>query len=148
MKKISSVVAFPLLVCLVLLSCENISYEWVKYHDDNDGNYFFYKKGKVDKGGGKHIVRVWGKEVYSAKGREVEIRSRAKDGLSSAGYDKLSYKKCLYEIDCSKQKISILAIIHYGADDEELYSGGTHQRNWYDIKPDSTSGHLQKEVCK
>ena len=86
MKKIRSAIILAFVVFLLLVSCDNISYKWVKYHDDNDGNAYFYKKGKVDKDGYKHIVQVWDKEVYSVKGRDAEIESRTKDGLSSKGY--------------------------------------------------------------
>ena len=109
---------------------------------------YFYKKGDVGQNGDKYLVQVWGKEVYSIKGRKDELQSRAKDGLSNAGYDKLSYKKCLYEIDCRKKKISILTIIHYNTDKKELYSGGSDVRRWFDIEPGSPGDRLQKEVCK
>ena len=148
MKKISSVMILALMLSLLLVSCDSISYKWVKYHDDKDDNAYFYKKGKVDKDGYKHIVQVWGKEVYSPRGRDAEIESRTKDGLTSKGYRKLSYKKCLYEIDCSRLKISTLSIKHYDADDKELYSGGTDERSWYDIQPDSPGNRLRQEVCK
>ena len=148
MKKISSVMILAMMLSLLLVSCDSISYKWVKYHDDNDGNAYFYKKGKVDKDGYKHIVQVWSKEVYSPRGRDAEIESRTKDGLTSKGYRKLSYKKCLYEIDCSRLKISTLSIRHYDTDDEELYTGGTDERNWYDIQPDSPGNRLRQEVCK
>lgn len=135
-------------VLLLYVSCDKISYEWVKYHDDNEGNAFFYKKGKTTKDGDRHIAQAWGKEVYSAKGKEKELQSRIKDGLSNQGYDKLSYKKCLYEIDCREQKISILSISHYNSDDKILYSGGSDIRRWFEIETNSTSDHLRREVCK
>ena len=148
MKKISSVLILAMMVSLLLVNCDSISYKWVKYHDDNDGNAYFYKKGKVDKDGYKHIVQAWSKEVYSQRGRDAEIESRTKDGLTSKGYRKLSYKKCLYEIDCSRLKISTLSIKRFDTDDKELYSGGTGERNWYDIQPDSPGNRLRQEVCK
>jgi len=148
MKRISLVVSLLFVVLFLFVSCGKISYEWVQYRKNKDENVYFYKMGDVRKGGPAHFVQVWGKEVYSQKGREDEIQSRTKDGLSNAGYDKLSYKKCLYEIDCNKQKISILSISHYNADNKELYASGSNVSKWFDIEPDSTSEHLQKEVCK
>mgnify|MGYP001769477401 FL=1 len=148
MKRIIFVFSLLLVVLFLCVSCGKISYEWVKYRTDQDGNVYFYKMGDVRKDGPVHFVQVWGKEVYSQKGRENEIQSRAKDGLSNAGYDKLSYKKCLYDIDCNKQKISILSISHYNTEDQELYAGGSHVSKWFDIEPNSTGDHLQKEVCK
>jgi len=34
--------------------------------------------GDVRKGGPAHFVQVWGKEVYSQKGREAEIQIKLK----------------------------------------------------------------------
>ena len=148
MKIIRWVVVVLFTVLLLFVSCDKISYEWVKYHDDNEGNAYFYKKGKTTKDGDRHIVQAWVKEVYSTKGKEKELQSRINDGLSNQGYDKLSYKKCLYEIDCRKQRISILSISHYSTEDKILYSGGSDIRRWFDIEANSTGDHLQKEVCK
>jgi hypothetical protein len=119
----------------------------VKYKDDNEGNIYLYNKENIAKYCGNYMVQVWGKEAYSDKGRTKELQSRTKDGLSTEKYDKLLQKNILYEIDCKKQMISILAIIHYDTNGKALYSGGTLERKWFDIKPDSTEANLQKEVC-
>lgn len=148
MKRISLVIALLFAGIFLFVSCEKISYEWMKYDDDQDGNVFFYKKGDVQKDGEKHIVQVWGKEVYSEKGRKDELQSRVKDGLSNAGYDQLLYKKCLYEINCRQKKISILTIYHYNTDGKELYAGGSNVRKWFDIETGSTGDKLHAEVCR
>lgn len=148
MKRLYAAAALLFAFFLLCAGCGKISYEWVKYKDDPDGNAFFYKLGDVKKEGLNHLVQVWGKEVYSSKGREAELRMRAKDGLKNTGYDQLAYKKCLYEIDCRKQKISILAIRHYGTDEKELYSDESQVRRWLDIELGSTGDDLQKAVCR
>jgi hypothetical protein len=147
MKKIGSVIFLLVLVLFLLASCDNSSSDWVKYKDDNEGNIYLYNKENIAKDCGNYMVQVWGKQVYSNIGREKEIQSRTKDKLSTKGYDKLLQKNVLYEIDCKKQMISILAIIHYDTNGKALYSGGTLERKWFDIKPDSTEANLQKEVC-
>jgi hypothetical protein len=147
MKKIGSVIFLLVLVFFLLASCENSSSDWVKYKDDNDGNIYSYNKENIAKDSGNYMVQVWEKQAYSDIGREKEIQSRKKDELSIKGYDKLLQKNVLYEIDCKKHMISVLAIIHYDTDGKALYSGGTLERKWLDIKPDSTGEALQKEVC-
>jgi hypothetical protein len=147
MKKIGSVISLSFLVLFLLAGCENSSSDWVKYKDDNDGNIYSYNKENIAKDSGNYMVQVWGKEGYSDKGRMKELQSRTKDGLSTERYEKLLQKNILYEIDCKKQMISILAIIHYDTDGKALYSGGTLERKWFNIKPDSTEWNLQKEVC-
>ncbi len=148
MKILRPALCLLLIVIVMLAGCEKVSYEWLKYKDDQTGNAYFYKKGDVEKSTDKYVVQVWGKEVYSNQGREHELQSRAKDGLSNAGYDRLSYKRCLYEIDCQRKKISILTIFHYDTDGKELYAGGSDLRRWFDIEPGSTGDDLQKQVCR
>lgn len=148
MRKISSVIFLLFLVLLLIVSCEKSSSEWVEYKNDNDGNVYSYNKGNIKKEGRNNTVQVWGKQVYSDVGRTIELQSRIKDGLSIEGYDKLSSKTCMYEIDCQKQSISVLSISHYDKDGKVLYSGAdTSEKKWFDIKPDSTGDALQKEVC-
>ena len=75
MKRISFVFSLLFVVLFLFVSCGKISYEWVQYRNDKDGNVYFYKMGDVRKDGPAHFVQVWGKEVYSQKGREDEIQT-------------------------------------------------------------------------
>lgn len=144
MKKI----IFLLLALLVIAGCESGSEDWVKYRQDADGNAYLYNSADLKKDFANQTVQIWAREIYSDTGRTVELQSRIKDGLSVDGYQNLSYKTCLYEIDCRENKISVLSIGHYDHDGKAIYEGAeTHEKTWFDIKPDSTSGTLQREVC-
>lgn len=148
MKAIRLIISSSLMILFLFAGCENGSSDWVKYKDDIEGNIYLYKKVKIGNNSTNQMVQVWGKQVYSDKGKEKELQSRTKDELSIKGYDNLSSKKCLYEIDCRKNRIRMLSIIHYGKGEKVLYSGGNaEEKKWFDIKPDSTSGTLSKEVC-
>ena len=56
MKKIISFVSLLFVVLLLCVSCGKISYEWVQYRNDKDGNVYFYKIGDVRKDGPTHFV--------------------------------------------------------------------------------------------
>lgn len=148
MKKIISVISLLFLVLFLVAGCENSSSDWVKYKTDKDGNVYSYNKGDIKVDPANNTVNVFAKEIYSDVGKTIELQSRIKDGLSIEKYDKLSYKTCLYEIDCKKQSIAILIISHYDQDGKIIYSGGeTKEKKWFDIEPDSTGDALQKAVC-
>jgi hypothetical protein len=104
MKIISSFIFLSFIVLFLLVSNVNSSSDWVKYIVDKDGNVHSYRKGDIKKDGGKYIVQVWDKTVYSYKSKEKEIQLRKESGLSTEGYDKLSNKNILTEIDCNKKR--------------------------------------------
>lgn len=144
MKKI----IFLLLALLVIAGCESGSEDWVKFRQDADGNDYLYNRSNLKKDSANQTVQVWAKEIYSDTGKTVELQARIKDGLSIDGYKNLAFKICLYEIDCRGNRISLLSIAHYDHDGKAIYEGAeTREKTWFDIKPDSTSGALQREVC-
>ena len=148
MKSIRSVIFLSLIFVLLFTGCEKGSSDWVKYHEDDDGNVYLYDKHKVQADVANKTVEVWAKQIYSDTGRTIELQSRIKDGLSIEGYDKLTHKICRYEIDCGKKGITILSIGHFDRDGKSLYFGvDKGEKKMFDIKPDSTAAALQKEVC-
>ena len=148
MKKIISVISLLLSVLFLIAGCENSSSDWVKYKTDKDGNVYSYSKGSMKVDSANNSVQVLAKEIYSDVGKTIELQSRIKDGLSVKEYGTLSSKTCLYEIDCKKGSIAVLAISHYDKDNKVIYAGGkTKEKKWFEIQPDSTGDALQKAVC-
>jgi len=147
MKKISSVFSLLFLIPFLLVSCEKSSSDWVEYMKDNDGNVFSYKKVNIQKDGDNNIVQVWEKEVYSDKGKEKEIQSITKLGLSTERYNKLSELNYLSEIDCKKRMGRTLNIVRYDTNGQTLESGNVNGK-WDYIIPDSNGDTVFKEVCK
>jgi hypothetical protein len=156
MKNISSFISLSFLFLLLLVSCVNREShlvksgdynDWVKYNRDNDGNAYSYKKGNIDKDEGKYIVQIWIKKVYSKKGREKEIQSRIKDGLSTKGYDKLSHIVSLGDIDCNKRMKQTLSLTRYDMDNKVLNSWN-YDRKWEYMISNSNGDNVRKIVCK
>ena len=156
MKKISLFVSLSFLVLFLLVGCVKreahlVKYgddnDWVKYNRDNYRNAYSYKKLNIKKDGGNYIVQVLVKKVLSDKGREKEIQSRIKDGLSTEGYDKLSYIVSLGDIDCNKRMKQTLSLTRYDTDNKVLNSWN-YDRKWEYIVPESQGDKLRKKVCE
>jgi hypothetical protein len=156
-KNICSVISLLFLLLLVgcVSSSSNLvksedSNDWVKFMNDDDGNVYSYKKVNIDKNGKNYIVQVWEKQIYSNEGREKEIQSRIKDGLSIEGYNKLSEQRILFAIDCKKRRDQGLSLIQYDKDGNVLFSYDidTNKRKWSYVTPDSYDEIVLKEVCK
>ena len=127
---------------------ENSSVDWVNYSSDNYGNVYSYKMGNIQNNGGKYIVQVWEKEVYSDKGEEELIQKMTKNGLSTEGYNKLKETMSLYEIDCNKKMKNISSITDYDMEGKVLLSYSYDKKEWGFIVPDSKVDSFRKEVCK
>ncbi len=148
MKKISLIVSLSFLVLLLIAGCEKSSSDWMKYETDKDGNVYSYSKGSIKVDSANNSVQVLAKEIYTDVGKTMELQSRIKDGLSVEEYGNFSYKTCLYEIDCKKSNIAVLAISHYDKNNKVIYAGGeTKQKKWFEIQPDSMTDALKKEIC-
>jgi len=112
------------------------------------GNDVSYKTENIQKNGGKFIVQVWEKEVYSDKGREELIQKMRDNEMSTERYDKLKDTMTLYEIDCKKKRRNILSVTDYDTDDKVLFSHSYDKQEWVYIVPDSKFDSFRKEVCK
>ena len=141
MKKNISVVSLSFL--LLLVGCVSGSLNLVK-----SGNDVSYKMENIQNNGGKYIVQVWEKRVYSDKGREEIIQDMTKKGLSTEGWDKLSDKKILSEEDCKKHRYRFLSQTFYDSDGKVLFSHSYDKQEWVYIVPDSKFDSFRKEVCK
>jgi uncharacterized protein YxeA len=149
MKKITSVIS--LLFLLLLVGCVNSSSnlvksgedsDWVKFDDNDDGDYS-YKKVNIDKEGGNYIVQVWDKKVFSDKGREKYIQGMTK---SEKPFDKLSEGRDLIEIDCKKLRKRTVSTTLY--DQEKVIFFQYYDEEWSYITPNSHGETILEEVCK
>ena len=146
-KKLSSVISLSFLVLFLIVSCDKRSSDWVEYRTDKDGYVSSYKKVNIQKDDGNYIVQVWDKYVFSDKGKEIIIQDMTKNGLSTKGYDKLSNKMFLVEIDCKKQRYKILSIKDYDANGNVLFSYYVNKRDWDHVTSDTKPDFLRKSVC-
>lgn len=143
MKKISLAISVSFLVLFLLVGCVSSSSNLVK-----SGNVVSYKMENIQNNGGKYIVRVWEKEVYSDKGREELIQKMRDNEISTERYDKLKETMSLYEIDCKKKRKNILSLTDNDMDGKVLFTYSYDKQEWVYIVPDSKFDSFRKEVCK
>ncbi|MHB8138000.1 MAG: surface-adhesin E family protein [Smithellaceae bacterium] len=127
---------------------ENSSSDWVEYTRTEDGSILLYNKRNITKIGGKYIIQVWTKWIYSDEDREKTLIKVRNSGLSTEGWSKLSYCLPLYQIDCRNKKLQILSNIQYDNGGMVLHSGSYDKQKWDYIVPDSTGEVLLKKVCR
>ena len=143
MKKISSVIFLSFAVLFLLVGCVGSSSHLV-----NSGNDVSYNTENIQNNGGKYIVQVWEKEVYSDKGRKELIQKMRDNEMSTERYDKLKETMTLYEIDCKKKRRNILSVTDYDTGGKILFSHSYDKQEWVYIVPDSKFDSFRKEVCK
>ena len=148
MKKISSVISLSFLVLFLIVTPVIGSSDWVEYGRTSDGTVMLYDKKNITKSGGKGIVQVWMKWIYSDKPREKFIKKARNSGLSTEGWDKLLYGIILYQIDCKKKKSRLFSVIQYDEGGNVLHNDHVDEPKWDYIVPDSSHDNLQKIVCK
>jgi len=147
MKAIYSVIFLPFLFILLLVNPAKGSSDWEEFKTYK-GNSYSYNEASI-----KHrtndIVQVWVKTVYSDEGRERHIQYMRKHGLSTAkGWDKLSDRLSLVEVDCKKERTRVLSLTYYDTDGGVLLSQSSNEQDWRSIVNDSSFDILRKKICK
>jgi hypothetical protein len=143
MQKIISVVSLLFIFLFLFVGCVSSSSNLV-----TSGNIVSYKMENIQNNGGKYIVQVWEKEVYSDKGREELIQKMRDNEISTERYDKLKETMSLYEIDCKRKRKNILSVTDYDMDGKVLFTYSYDKQEWVYIVPDSKFDSFRKEVCK
>jgi hypothetical protein len=147
MKTIYSVIFLPFLFILLLVTPVKGASDWEEFKT-HKGNIYSYNKATI-KHGTNDIVQVWVKTVYSYEGKERHIRYMKKHGVSTTkGWDKLSDRLSLVEVDCKKEKTRGLSITYYDTDGGVLHSQSSAKQDWRSIAADSLFDILRKKVCK
>ncbi len=123
------------------------SSDWLEYGRSNKGDVYSYNKTSI-KQRTADVLQVWEKKIISDKSREEDIEYYRSQRLSTKGYEKLSYKLILQEIDCKKKTYRILSIIEYDTDDHVLDSLSFDKPDWGSITPGSVIDALRGKVCK
>jgi len=143
MQKIISVVSLLFIFLFLFVGCVSSSSNLV-----TSGNIVSYKMENIQNNGGKYIVQVWEKEVYSGKGREELIQKMRDNEISTERYDKLKETMSLYEIDCKRKRKNSLSVTDYDMDGKVLFTYSYDKQEWVYIVPDSKFDSFRKEVCK
>jgi len=121
--------------------------DWVYYATNMSGNKLFYDKDSI-RSDPQNIIRVWGKTVYSDKGRAHIIDRYMDRGISTTGYESLGESKELYHFNCADEKLTVSELVNYASDGRVLDSRKSDKMDWIQVTPDSWGEKLLKIVCK
>ncbi|GER92776.1 hypothetical protein A45J_0501 [hot springs metagenome] len=127
--------------------------DW-KLYAENQDFYFYYDMDKPDPLKliadifRKKIVTVWTKRVSKdERGRNYQIYTNKKLGLSVKGYENYEYTIFLKEINCSNKMSRLLSEADYTKDGNLLAKSESPYAEWKPIVPESDEEVLQKAVC-
>lgn len=127
--------------------------DW-KLYAENQDFYFYYNIDKPDPLKlirdifSKKIVVVWTKHVSKGeRGKDYQIHSNKKLGLSVKGYENYEYTIFLKEINCSDKMFRLLSEEDYTKEGNLLSKSESPYSEWKPIVPGSDNEKLQKAVC-
>jgi hypothetical protein len=124
------------------------SSEWKEYGSDEDGNHYYRVDATPQPSPG--IIRVWSQLLFNEEGRARYIQKRQKVGFAIEGYDQLSHRNVLYEINCfsEKREICIQEVLELTKEGKTLdYAKAGTYKDWSDIPPGSIYEKLCAAVC-
>jgi hypothetical protein len=78
----------------------------------------------------------------------IYYKKKSVSSNGSSGWDKLSEKRTVDEIDCKKEMFQSISLVYFDTDGKELYSDSYDTSEWTRISPDTTMDKLRKIVCK
>jgi hypothetical protein len=115
---------------------------------DSFGSAHFYDSESIVVSG--NIVKVWGKETFSERGKQNFIKRRIQEKLNVKGYENLDHLLVLIKIDCSERRFQMLEGIYYVLDGSILDHVDIPEflAKWFSISPNSVMEDLFKEVCE
>lgn len=141
---------FIFLITMILLVSHAEGAKWVSLGKGSEGDELFYDRSTLK----KHpvgMIEVWLKLKYSEKSRNMYIQGLKSAGLSVAGYEKLDSSWQLYEINCLKRQVRIMALADFATDgstlDKKVMKFGPSE-GWEIIEPDSMLVMAHEAVCQ
>ncbi len=120
-----------------------------QYASDGEGDYY-YAENRTAKKTSPENKMIWGRLVYSEKGRNSYIAIRKQSGLFTEGLENLHQRNILYEFRCEKDKTAyaVVEIFEIGKNGKTLDYGNTGKdREWGHASPGSPLEKLAGLVC-
>ena len=146
MKRLTTVLFLFALFCFCI-STNVQGAEWVYYTDDVLGSKIYYDKESITSGG-KGIIKVWGKTVYSEEGKRDYIGSLKQGGYYNTSHEDVSFTLGLHVYNCNTRESQIISINDYSTAGNVISSPSDLSAKWRQIPPDSVGEKLYKIVCK
>ena len=135
------------IVCLLTVGYTTVhGAEWVYYSTSLDGKFYYDKESITS--GGKGIIKVWGKIVYSEKGKEDYIQFAKEKSFYSKRFENINYSLNLNIINCTTREFNVSSSTKRDEIGDIIDSASSNIPSWAPIPPESTVEPLYKIVCK
>ncbi len=122
--------------------------DWKQYGKDSEGDHFY--KPDPSRPTSMGIVVVWDQLVFTPEGKEQYIRKREKAGFKTEGYDRLSHRNVLYELNCfsKKREYSAQEVFELTKEGKQLdYARAGTYKDWQEVPAGSLIDQLCAIVC-
>jgi hypothetical protein len=133
---------------ITFISLSLYAADWTSYGKDEDGDHFYKLDTSAKPSPG--IVRVLTQVMFNAEGKARYIEKRKKYGFPTEGYDTLSHRNVLYELNCfsKKKEYSVQKVYELTADGKTLdYARAGTYKDWQETPPGSMLDKLSTIVC-
>ncbi|MGD0234512.1 MAG: hypothetical protein ABSC55_08225 [Syntrophorhabdales bacterium] len=121
---------------------------WIHYGSDEEGQYYYTAaEGGMDS---PDIARVWSQLVFTAQSKQTYIQARQQRGMPTAGYDRLTHRDVLYEMNCmsSSAEFCIREVFELTGEEKSLdYARAGSEREWQHPSEGSMLEKLWKVAC-
>jgi hypothetical protein len=137
-------------ITMIFLVSQAQGAEWVSLGKGSEGIELFYDRSTLTKPQ-MGIIKVWLKLKYSDEGKRLYIQEMKKAGLSVDRYQALDSSSHMYEINCMKRQVRIMALGDFAADgstlDQKIMKPSPSE-GWETIEPDSMLVMAHQTVCQ
>jgi hypothetical protein len=134
-------------IIMVFLVSQVQGTDWVSVYTHKDGSGIFYNRESVEELPDR-IMKVWEKWEFSDEGRSEFIRLACKFlGSCDGRFDTLGYSLVLFEVNCPKKEVRLMADSYHSTDGQVLKSLTSEPSEWEAIAPGSMDEGLYNAVC-
>ena len=132
------------LVFLTISLLKGYCDDWVLV-DNNKDYTTYYNSSSVKIYKQQKIIKVWGKDVYTEKGK-IDVLKNI-EGIEKRKYSDINHTLTLFLFDYKEWKMSLNNIIHYSNSGDVLFDKN-YLTKWNDMKPESESDLFLNKILK
>jgi hypothetical protein len=121
--------------------------DWTYLGKDEEGDHYYHPDSEK---GSPGVERVWTKVVFTPEGRDHYTRKRRAVEFKTEGYDGLSHRNVLWELNCFSQKreYSTQEVFELTKDGNILdYARAGTYKDWQAVPAGSVMEKLCTIVC-
>ena len=133
------------LVSLTISPLKGYCDDWV-FVDNNKDYTTYYNSSSIRIYKQQKIIKVWGKDVYTKKGKDDLLKYNI-DGIDKRKYSDFNHALTLFLFDYKEWKMSLKTVTYYSNSGDVLFDKN-YVTKWNNMKPDSESDLFLKKILK